>query len=222
MNRLALGFAVVLHGGLLALLLGAGLRGSEAPLRQGSTAVRLIAAPVVLERRPPARLLAATPHLPMPQAMAVSIPSFLISAPSSAAPTESFVSTVAAVSKPTEITAAQRPAPAEAAKPQEARFQAASLPPEHGACSARGVERLYPLLLRERGVEGRVLLRVQVDEQGRAAEVLVQGGSGWRLLDEAARQVALSCPFQPARRGDQRVSSWVEYPVQFALGRAVQ
>jgi len=222
MNRLALGAALVLHGGLLALLLGAGLRGSEAPPREISSTVRLIAAPAVLEQAPSARLLGAAPSLQMPQAMAVAIPSFLISAPPSAAPIESSLSPVAAVSNTTETPAAPRPAPVEAAKPQEARYQAAALPPEHGHCSARGVERLYPLMLRERGVEGRVLLRVQVDEQGRAAEVVVQGGSGWRLLDEAARQVALSCPFLPARRGEQRVSSWVEYPVQFALGRAVQ
>ncbi len=222
MNRVALGSAVILHGALLALLLGAGLHGSEAPLRQVSTAVRLIAAPALPERLPPARLVAVTPNLQIPQAMAVPIPSFLISASPTASPTEASPSPMAAVSTSAEAAAAPRSLSTEVAKPQEARYQAAALPPEHGGCSARGVERHYPLMLRERGVEGRVLLRVQVDELGRAAEVVIQGGSGWRLLDEAARQVALSCPYLPARRGDQRISSWVEYPVQFALGRALQ
>ena len=91
------------------------------------------------------------------------------------------------------------------------------MPADHRACSARQIDRHYPGLLRDRGIEGRVVLRVKVDTDGHAAEVVVAGGSGWRLLDEAARRVAESCPFIPARRGDQRLASWVEYPVRFAL-----
>ena len=67
------------------------------------------------------------------------------------------------------------------------------------------------------GIQGQVVLRVKVDTEGRASEVLISGGSGWRLLDEAARRVAESCPYIPARRGEQRLVSWVEYPVRFAL-----
>jgi len=89
-------------------------------------------------------------------------------------------------------------------------------PPER-ACTEQQLARHYPSLLRERGIEGQVMLRVKVDEQGHAAEVQVQGGSGWRLLDEAAQRLALGCPYVPARRGGQTLSSWVEYPVRFAL-----
>jgi len=89
--------------------------------------------------------------------------------------------------------------------------------PPARACTEQALARHYPPLLRERGIEGQVLLRVKVDEHGRAAEVHVQGGSGWRLLDEAALRLAQSCPYMPARRGDQTLSSWVEYPVRFAL-----
>lgn len=95
--------------------------------------------------------------------------------------------------------------------------QAVSFPADHRACSEHSVDSYYPALLRDRGIEGVVVLRVQVDERGRAAEVRVQHGSGWRLLDEAAAQVARACPFIPARRGDQTLVSWVEYPVRFAL-----
>lgn len=109
------------------------------------------------------------------------------------------------------------PAAPTAASAAVTAFAPPSLPPEHAACSARGVERHYPALLRERGIQGRVLLRVQVDELGRAAEVQVHSGSGWRLLDEAARRVALACPYLPARRGEQTMAAWVEYPVRFAL-----
>ncbi|MDH0863379.1 energy transducer TonB [Mitsuaria sp. GD03876] len=93
----------------------------------------------------------------------------------------------------------------------------AGLPADHRLCSERQTTHHYPAMLRERGIQGQVLLRVKVDAEGRAAEVVVAGGSGWRLLDEAARRVAESCPYIPARRGDQRLVSWVEYPVRFAL-----
>ncbi|UXH77556.1 energy transducer TonB [Roseateles amylovorans] len=93
----------------------------------------------------------------------------------------------------------------------------AALTAEHRLCSERQTARHYPALLRERGIQGLVRLRVKVDENGHAAEVLIADGSGWRLLDEAARRVAVSCPYLPARRGEQRLASWVEYPVRFAL-----
>lgn len=120
------------------------------------------------------------------------------------------------------VTTGEAGAPALSPQPtaESQRLVSAALPPDHGSCSARGVARHYPAMLRERGIEGQVWLKVQVDPEGHAAEVVVQSGSGWRLLDEAARQVARSCPYLPARRGEQRLVAWVEYPVRFTLDRA--
>jgi protein TonB len=75
----------------------------------------------------------------------------------------------------------------------------------------------HPAALRERGIEGAVLLRVKVDVQGRAADVQLLAGSGWRLFDEAALQQVRACRFVPATQGDQAIDSWVEFPVRFAL-----
>ena len=75
----------------------------------------------------------------------------------------------------------------------------------------------YPALLRERGVEGVVRVMVRVNAEGRAAEARVAQGSGFRLFDEAAVQRALACRFVPARRGDEAVEGWVDFPVRFAL-----
>lgn len=101
--------------------------------------------------------------------------------------------------------------------PTPSSDQPASFPASHQSCQDSQTTRYYPALLRERGVQGQVRLRVKVDEHGRAAEVLVASGSGFRLLDDAARRVAESCPYVPARRGDQPVASWIEYAVRFAL-----
>ena len=75
----------------------------------------------------------------------------------------------------------------------------------------------YPPALRERGIEGAVVLRVRVDTRGQAADVHVLAGSGFRLFDEAALHQVRRCRFQPAMRGEAALESWVEFPVRFAL-----
>ena len=75
----------------------------------------------------------------------------------------------------------------------------------------------YPALLRDRGIEGAVLLRVRVDASGQPADVQLLSGSGFRLFDEAALRQVRGCRFIPAARGDEFVESWVEFPVRFAL-----
>ncbi|MFG5410488.1 energy transducer TonB [Piscinibacter sakaiensis] len=98
------------------------------------------------------------------------------------------------------------PAPSPAEPPRR-------LAADHGACTHAP----YPAALRERGIEGRVQLRVQVGADGRAREVQLQGSSGWRLFDEAALAQARGCRFRPALDGGTAVTSWVEFPIRFAL-----
>ncbi len=75
----------------------------------------------------------------------------------------------------------------------------------------------YPRLARRRGMEGRVVLRVTVDPQGRAAAVVVVESSGYRLLDDAARQTVMRWRFEPARRGGRPVTAEVRVPIRFRL-----
>jgi periplasmic protein TonB len=87
------------------------------------------------------------------------------------------------------------------------------LPPEHAACA----QAPHPPLLRERGIEGRVQLRVHIGADGRAREVQLLASSGYRLFDEAALAQARGCRFRPALRDDTPIDAWVEFPVRFAL-----
>jgi len=75
----------------------------------------------------------------------------------------------------------------------------------------------YPPLARRRGLEGTVVLAVQVDVTGRAAEVLVNHSSGQPLLDEAALKAVKSWRFEPGRRGIEPVAMQVLVPVRFGL-----
>lgn len=75
----------------------------------------------------------------------------------------------------------------------------------------------YPALSRRLGEEGRVLLRVQVMEDGTAGSVELQTGSGSSRLDQAALEAVKKWRFVPAKRGEQPVSASVVVPVRFSI-----
>lgn len=129
----------------------------------------------------------------------------------------------------TRVSRSPAAAPAEAVS-EPASGQAAQLRPTEGATppspapitTARADHQRcspspHPAALRDRGIEGEVRLRVRVTEQGRAADVQVVAGSGWRLFDDAAVRQAIHCHFLPAQRAGQPIESWVEFPVRFTL-----
>ena len=75
----------------------------------------------------------------------------------------------------------------------------------------------YPDSARREGKEGRVILRVLVDEQGRSKSVEVNRSSGSQALDHAAANTMQRWRFSPARSGDTPVESWVKIPIDFRL-----
>jgi protein TonB len=75
----------------------------------------------------------------------------------------------------------------------------------------------YPDRARRDGKEGRVLLRVLVNEDGRSASVEVSRSSGIEALDQAAVEAIKRWRFSSARLGDRPVESWVRIPIDFRL-----
>jgi len=76
----------------------------------------------------------------------------------------------------------------------------------------------YPRDALRRRLEGTVMLQVLVDVDGRPLEVLVQGSSGHRSLDEAARRHVLKqWTFRPAMKDGRPVQALGLVPVAFAL-----
>jgi protein TonB len=75
----------------------------------------------------------------------------------------------------------------------------------------------YPDDARRDGVEGRVLLDVDVSPQGDAQAVNIEHSSGNKLLDETAQNAVKAWRFVPARRGDTQVDAKVVVPVEFRL-----
>jgi periplasmic protein TonB len=77
----------------------------------------------------------------------------------------------------------------------------------------------YPDSARRQGIEGTVVVKAYVTEQGRVIEVQVEQSAGHPDLDRAAVEAVGRWRFEPAQRGRQPVAMWVSIPVKFVLSR---
>lgn len=105
------------------------------------------------------------------------------------------------------------PAPAAPAAPAPApvvaaRFDADYLNNPHPS---------YPPLSRRMREEGKVMLRVTVNPDGKPGLIEVARSSGFERLDNAAKQAVTRWSFVPARQGDRNIEASVLVPVVFKL-----
>lgn len=75
----------------------------------------------------------------------------------------------------------------------------------------------YPLLSRRMGEAGIVLVRVELDEQGRVSSARVATGSGFARLDEAALAAVKTWRCNPAQRNGQAVRAVALQAFKFVL-----
>jgi protein TonB len=75
----------------------------------------------------------------------------------------------------------------------------------------------YPSLAQDRGLQGRVILKVHVLPTGKPDNITVGKSSGHKILDDAAIKAVLAWSFEPARRGQTAVDGWVSVPLNFKL-----
>lgn len=76
----------------------------------------------------------------------------------------------------------------------------------------------FPVQAMRLHMQGTVMLRVLVDENGKPIDVVVDQSSGYPLLDKSAREQVLSgWQFQPAVVGGHAVKAWARVPVSFIL-----
>lgn len=169
---------------------------------------------VAPEPEPPAPAAPAVPktvtlaQLPPPVAVPVPVievaraPDALTLPPAAAAP-------VAAPAGQPRIAAASAPAPAPQSGPKTISSGVEYIQPP---------QPVYPSQSRRMGEQGKVVLRVLVNEKGRPDQVLVQHSSGSSRLDEAGRQAALRALFKPHVEDGRPVAVFVIVPLNFQLG----
>lgn len=76
---------------------------------------------------------------------------------------------------------------------------------------------IYPETARREGREGRVVLRVLIDNQGNTKSVELNASSGSQALDQAATEAIKQWRFHPAHVGHTPIDSWVNVPIDFRL-----
>ncbi len=74
----------------------------------------------------------------------------------------------------------------------------------------------YPELAKLAGIEGKVFLKLLIDENGNVAKAKVEKGVK-DMLDEAALSAAKTAKFSPALLNDKPVKVWVFLPIAFKL-----
>ena len=79
----------------------------------------------------------------------------------------------------------------------------------------------YPAAALDAGVEGDVIVRLQIDSNGRVSHAAVIGHDGGvdPALDRAAIQALQQWRFQPAMRDGRAINSVVQVPVEFRSER---
>ncbi len=75
----------------------------------------------------------------------------------------------------------------------------------------------YPESARRQRVEGTVLLKMRITEQGHVEDVQVERSAGHPELDESAMEAVRRWRFEPARRNGEPVAILVTIPVVFKL-----
>jgi protein TonB len=113
-----------------------------------------------------------------------------------------------------------------AVAPPPASPPAAATPAPQVAASPKtisGVEYLqaprpdYPPSSRRLGEEGKVMLRVLVNDKGRAEKADIQKSSGFPQLDEAARQAVMRAVFKPYVEDGKPQAVFAIIPIRFQL-----
>lgn len=108
------------------------------------------------------------------------------------------------------------PAPARPA-PRPSTPAATPVQPDRDAMVLTSVEPEYPVAAARARASGTVLVRAQVDAEGRPSDVGIARSSRSRDLDRAAVDAVRQWTFEPAIRDGRAVASAVQVPVEFTL-----
>jgi len=76
---------------------------------------------------------------------------------------------------------------------------------------------VYPEIARKAGIEGTVILHLQIDEKGEIRDIKVMKALDLDVLTEAAIAAVKKVRWKPARQRDEPITVWVSVPINFSL-----
>jgi protein TonB len=118
---------------------------------------------------------------------------------------------------PRAITAAPAPTPPPAAAPVVVHDNQPVMVDIQEVDVLREPAPPYPRAARQARLQGKVLLWVQIDEEGRPRQVRVYQSSGHEQLDREGREAVARALFKPYSRNGRPQAATFLFPVEFVL-----
>lgn len=76
---------------------------------------------------------------------------------------------------------------------------------------------VYPVLAREAGIEGTVMLKVRIGVDHRVHAAVIMSSDVTPAMEQAAIEAALKCRYTPAKQRNVEVEVWVPILIRFTL-----
>ena len=125
--------------------------------------------------------------------------------------------------EPAQVAEPSTPAAVEQAMTAETAIESPAAPviadtePDYKASYLNNPPPAYPMVARRNGLQGRVVLNVEVLADGICGQINIHKSSGYAMLDNAALQTVRTWRFMPARQAGRAVDKWFMIPIQFYL-----
>ena len=164
---------------------------------------------------PPRPQVKPTPPAPPP----TPDPALPVTAPVSSEPSPVPVAEVSppVAVHPTSPSAAPTPAAPSAPPTQTAPAAPRIELPSTQADYLNNPRPAYPPLSKRLGEEGKVVLRVRIEADGRASQAEIHRSSGYERLDQTALQTVLRWRYVPGKRNGVPEAMWFYVPIHFVL-----
>jgi len=114
---------------------------------------------------------------------------------------------------PAVVVVPQAAAPAVAAPPAPARVEL----PSSDADYLQNPRPAYPGLSKRLGEQGKVVVRVFIEVDGKAQKAEIKQSSGFERLDQAALATVLRWRYVPGKRAGLAENMWFNVPINFVL-----
>lgn len=75
----------------------------------------------------------------------------------------------------------------------------------------------YPAISRRLGEQGKVVIRVLIDKNGKPQQGDIHQSSGYARLDQAALRAVMGWRYAPGQRNGMAQDMWFNVPINFAL-----
>jgi len=103
------------------------------------------------------------------------------------------------------------------AEPKEDQVIAVDVEPKVLNLDSVKRQLIYPIELREKGVQGKVITRLLVNEKGRVVKHVIKE-TPHKALTESVEILLYNLSFSPAIKDGKPVKYWVTVPFKFVLG----